>query len=636
MPSPSWAGGVVVPDWVRVAASQTLPIYPPETKAVVLLDQTDYTVTAPGEYVEHSRHVVRILRPDGRDLREISVDLGLGEKLNNLHEWTLDASGRAYELKQKDFAEKSFPSYVLYDDIRFLTADAPAADVGSVIALEYDARRHSFTNQINRFFQDENPVRDVKITLTLPSGWEFKDSWPVSAPVKPAQTAPNRWEWAIHDLPGIEREPMMPPSYVLLRRVAIAYFPPGETGNAASWAALGHWYTNLTVGRRDPSPEISQQVQQLIAGKTDFDSKLRALTSFLQSQIRYVAIEIGIGGFQPHSASDVFRYHYGDCKDKATLLSSMLHVAGINSDYVVIDTDRGFVNPSLPSTWFDHVILAIELPQDVAPQKYGAVVTAKSGKRYLIFDPTDEYTPVGSLRAELQGSYALLVTDSGGELILTPVLDPATNTIERTGHFVLTADGALAGDVEEDRGGDFAARERGRLHNWDDRKRREYFEHFLGRSLQGFTLESFDVEQANQTAKDVLIKYKFSTPQYGQQRGPLMLVRPRVLGEKSEYVERKPRHYSIELGQTANETDTFEIEIPKGYTVDDVPFPANVDVGFAAYRSKIDVDGSKLRYWREYTVRDLSVPPEKYSDWVKLEGVIGADETAAVVLKHVQ
>jgi hypothetical protein len=221
-------------------------------------------------------------------------------------------------------------------------------------------------------------------------------------------------------------------------------------------------------------------------------------------------------------------------------------------------------------------------------------------------------------------------------LIRTPVLDPGNNTIERIGHFVLSADGSLAGDVEEDRGGDFAARERGRLRNRDDRERREYWEHFLGRSLQGFTLESLDVEQADQAAKDVLIKYKFSTPQYGQQRGPLMLVRPRVLGEKSEYVERKPRHYSIELGQTADETDTYEIELPKGYTVDDVPFPANVDVGFAAYRSKIDVDGSKLRYWREYTVRDLSVPPEKYSDWVKLEGVIGADETAAVVLKRAQ
>jgi hypothetical protein len=101
-------------------------------------------------------------------------------------------------------------------------------------------------------------------------------------------------------------------------------------------------------------------------------------------------------------------------------------------------------------------------------------------------------------------------------------------------------------------------------------------------------------------------------------------------------VEHKPRHYPIKLEQTSRQTDHYEIEIPKDYKVDDIPDPVNVDVGFARYRSKIEVDGSKLRYWREYVVRDLSVPPEKFSDWAKLQGLIGADETAAVVLKHVQ
>ncbi len=70
--------------------------------------------------------------------------------------------------------------------------------------------------------------------------------------------------------------------------------------------------------------------------------------------------------------------------------------------------------------------------------------------------------------------------------------------------------------------------------------------------------------------------------------------------------------------------------------MDDIPDAVKIDVGFASYQSKIEVEGSKLRYWREYVVRDLSVPPEKFSDWARLQGVIGADEAAAVVLKKVQ
>jgi hypothetical protein len=115
-----------------------------------------------------------------------------------------------------------------------------------------------------------------------------------------------------------------------------------------------------------------------------------------------------------------------------------------------------------------------------------------------------------------------------------------------------------------------------------------------------------------------------------------MLVRPRILDDKAVGVEHKPRRYPVELLHTARETDTYEIEIPKGYQVDDLPDPVKIDVGFACYESKVQVEGAKLRYWREYVVRDLSVPPEKYGEWVRLQGTIGADESAAAVLKRTQ
>ena len=635
---PAFAGGVNVPDWVRQAAAQPIGTYPPETNAVVLLDQTDYNVIGSGDFIEHSRHVIKILRPDGREERTVGVGLGGNEKLQSIHAWTIDGSGRAYEVKQKDFVEAAeYPRWMLYADDRDFVAEAPAPLPGSVIAVEYEVRRHDWINEIGWRFQDTLPVLQAVLSLQLPAGWEFRTAWTHGSAVEPIKTGDNSWQWTLKNVPGVEedRELMMPTFLSLAGRMSLSYFSPEKkSAAAASWTAVGKWYADLAQGRYESNPEISAKVALLTAGKTDFASRVQALTSFLQSEIRYVAIEIGVGGFQPHSAGDIYRYGYGDCKDKVTLLKAMLREVGINSEYVLIDTHRGFINPEVPSSWGNHAIIAIELPDNVESKTYPSVITTKSGKRYIVFDPTDEYTPVGSLRAELQDSYALLVTTSGGELIKTPLLPPDTNVLERTGHFVLTADGVLTGEVSEDRGGDFAARERARLHNWDDQKRTEYFDHYLGQSLQGFTLEGMNIQQADQFQKDVLIDFKLSTPQYGLQRGPLMLVRPRVLGEQSSYVENKPRHYAIELGRTAREIDDYEIEIPKGYAVDDVPYPAKIDVGFASYQSKIEVNGSKLHYWREYIVRDLSIPPEKYAEWVRLQGVIGADETAAVVLKR--
>jgi hypothetical protein len=113
-------------------------------------------------------------------------------------------------------------------------------------------------------------------------------------------------------------------------------------------------------------------------------------------------------------------------------------------------------------------------------------------------------------------------------------------------------------------------------------------------------------------------------------------VRPRILGEKVFPVDQKPRHYPIELHSTARESDTYEIEIPHGYQVDDVPDPVKIDMGFASYQSKTEITGTKLRYSREYVVRDLRVSPERLQDLRKFEGIIGADEMAAAVLTRLQ
>ena len=625
---------VVIPDWVRQAASKTLPAYPPDTNAVVLLcDETD-EITGPGEYIEHYRRVVKILRPDGRREGDFEVSLGQKQKLLSLHAWSIDKTGREFELKEKDFEEKAYSSFILFDDLKYRSAKVPAADPGSIVAFEYEVRRPDWDNQTSWFLQENIPILETSLTLQLPSSWEFKDSWAASAAIKPVSVGDNSWQWTQHNLAPIEDEQRMPAPLALSARMTVAFFPPGGSKNTASWEGVGRWTDDLTSGRRTPTPEITEKAHQLTAGKGDFDGKLRALTAFMQTEIRYVAIEIGIGGWQPHPAGDVFHYRYGDCKDKATLLSSMLHEVGIRSNYVIIHTERGVVDPALPSTFFNHAILAVELPDATVAKAYRGVITAKSGKQYLIFDPTDTYTPVGNLRAELQDTYALLVTDSGGEAIHTPLQPPETNVLTRTGHFSLDSTGALRGEVAEILNGEHAFQGRIQLLNANEKERTEHFERALGRSLKGFTLQNSSIEQLDDIQKDLLYNLKFTAPDYAQIRGPLMLVRPRVMGEKSfDLDHRKPRLYPVEFDGTSKETDVYEIDLPAGYTVDDVPDPTKIDVGFASYQSKVEVTGSKLRYSREYTRRTTQVGPEKIPDLRKFEGAIGADEMAAVVLK---
>ena len=625
--------GVNVPDWVKQAAAQSIPHYSDETNAVVLVDQTEENVTGPGEYVEHYRRVVRILRPDGRNEGDFGVGLSREEKVQSVHAWTIDSSGHELELKDKDFLQGNPFRDELYSDVHYVHGTAPGCDAGAVVAFEYTVRRRDWLNQMDWAFQEDIPVRDAQFSVQLPQGWEYKTSWTGSADARPVQTG-NSPLWEVRDVPGIEREPSMPSYRALLGRMELAYFSAGEP-LVGSWASLGQWYGGLTAGRRTATPDIAEEARQLTAGKTDFDSKVRSLASFLQTQVRYVAIEIGIGGYQPHAAGDIFHARYGDCKDKATLLSSMLQEVGIGSDYVLINTEHGVVDPGVPSAVFDHAILAIEVPSG-AGANYQSLITSKGGVRYLLFDPTDEYTPLGTLRADLQDTYALLVTDSGGELIHTPLLPPADNLLSRSGHFTLSAEGTLSGEVTETRTGDHAMRERAELLYANQQERVQRMERKLNQSLKGFTLESSNIEHLDQLQTNLVLDLKFAAPQYGQVRGTLMLVRPRVLGEKSFEVLGKPRHYAFVLGGTSEETDDYEIELPPGYVVDDVPEAVKADVGFASYQSKFEVLGSELHYSREYIVRDRRVTPDHVAQLRKFEGMIGADESAVVILRRTQ
>jgi hypothetical protein len=624
------------PQWVKDAANSFTPTYPPETKAVILSDQSEYSILNPGEYIEHHRRVVRILRPDGREEGYLGVYLEKQDKISFLRAWSMDQAGHQYELKDKDFAERSPYSSELYSDIRLRTAKAPAADPGSVIAFEYEVHRHAWFDQLDWIFREENPVKESTFAINLPPGWEYKTAWAVASAVEPAKTGDNRWQWTLHDIPVIEDEPHRPNMLSLAGRMEVTFFSPGG-GNVsfASWEALGSWYGGLTQDRRIATPEITAKVTQLTAGRTGFDGKVRALASFMQTDIRYMGIEIGIGGYQPHPAGDIFHARYGDCKDKATLLSTMLEQAGIHSDYVLINTHRGIVAPEAPSSFFNHAILAIEIPSGTNLDGYYSVIKSAGGQQYLIFDPTDEFTPVGNLRPALQGTYALLVTNKGGEVIQTPIQAPETSLLTRTGHFELNPDGTLDGEVSEDLTGNHASSFRAMMFEANQQQRTHLFEEQLNNSLQAASLESADIQQLDDLAKDVTVKLKFSSSRYGQVRGPLMLVRPRVLGEKSFVVERKERHYAFVMGGVTQESDTYEIEIPKDYVVDDIPEPTSIDSGFASYESKVIVDGSKLRYQRKLIIRQLEVPADKVPDLRKFEGIVGADEMAAVVLKRV-
>ncbi len=488
-------------------------------------------------------------------------------------------------------------------------------------------------------FQEHDPVRESHYSLQLPPGWEYKASWLNHLEVKPTQTGSNSWQWVLSDIKEIRHEPWMPPLDGVAGRMVLSFFTSEKIAlnSNMDWDAMGKWYSNLIGERVDASPEVKQQVAVLTGSQATLLQKMQAVAGFVQQDIRYLAIELGVGGYQPHPAAEVFAHRYGDCKDKATLVRSMLREIGIDSYHVVIYTERGAVTPQTPAHHgFNHAILAVKLPDGVAnPSLIATIDHPKLGK-LLFFDPTDELTPFGQIRGELQANYGLLVTPAGGELIELPQQPSSMNSIQRTAKLTLDSAGMLKGEVKEMRLGERASSERWRLRTvTKDTDRIKPIEDLLGSSLSSFHITRASLVNLQQTDQPFGFNYAFESPNYAKNAGNLLLVRPRVIGSKgSGFLETKePRKFSIEFEGPARDTDVFEISIPAGYVVDDLPPPVDADFGFASYHAKTVVNGNVVGYTRTFEVKELTVPVAKAEDLKKFYRIIAGDERSTVVLK---
>jgi transglutaminase-like putative cysteine protease len=631
--------GDTAPDWLRTAAQEKLPAYEHDPVAVVLLDEQQVTVKDNGEIETRHRYAYKFLRPEARERYGYAVvPFDDQTKVSFFGAWTIMPNGSQIEVKEKEAGETSLASFEIYSDQRIKYIRFPEANVGSVVGYEYVQRHRPFVFEDHWRFQDEIPTRRARFSLQIPPGWEFSNYWANFPKQQPQSSANNLYVWEVENIPGIEPEPDMPPFVAIESRMEIKYFPRDPNLRAkttGSWNDIGVWYANLTNASRVASPEIEQKVADLTAGMSDPLQKMQVLATYVQQQIRYVAIEVGIGGFQPHPAADVFKHQYGDCKDKATLLSTMLKRIGIDSYYVMIDSERGVINPEFPSLRGDHMIMAISLPASVPSDRLYGIVNDPQLGRLLIFDPTDEYVPLGYLPDQLQQSYGLLMTADSGKMILLPLLPASTNRLLRTGTLTLSSTGNLGGSVDEVRWGGPAVDSRVQFLRSSPADRSKVIEKFMATSLSNFKLTGASIGNLEKYNENFSLQYKFVVDGYAKSAGDLLIIRPRVVGEKgSSILAGKERKYPIEFQGTSLQSDVFDIALPSGYVVDELPQPVDAHCEYATYKSSMEVKDNVLHYKRIYQINGISVPTDKLPEVRDFFHQVAVAEKSSAVLRR--
>ncbi len=629
------------PPWVQAQINTALPEHKPSTPAVLLYSETGLTVLPNGKIRQLERRVIKILRQEGMSYSIIRAVSTTEARVNSMHGWNIPADGKPAEVDDRQAVESAVigvDQSNLAADVRTKLLRIPGAVPGNIVASEVEQEFEPYQLADDWVFQETIPIREAHYSLELPSGWSYKARW-INHPEVAPLISGARASWTLTDLQALRQEAQMPPLQAISGRMAVSLIPPGGHGQSLeTWSDMGKWYTGLTQGRWATSPEIKRQVAALTASQPTLLGKIQAVAGFVQSDVRYVAIELGIGKMQPHTAAEVFMHRYGDCKDKVTLLGAMLKELGVDSSYLLVNTQRGAINESTPpNLGFNHVIIAIRLPAEVEDPRLLAVITHPRLGRLLIFDPTETYTPIGLLEGPLQGGMGLLVSDAGGELVRLPVLPVTASTLQRTAHLTLDGAGTLRGEVKELSAGDMAAFARSEADaTAQGTNRTKPLEAVLAGSFTSFKLSNAVIHDLNAHDQPLQWNYSIEVPNYAEASGDILTLRPRVLGSKSTGLleTKEPRENDIEFLGPQRDLDVFEVALPDGYVVDDLPPPLDVDYPYASYHSKTEVVGHTMRYTRSFEIKSLTVPVAQAQQLKDFFRTILNEERVVAVLRH--
>ena len=437
------------PDWAQAVANPapSLPEGVPEWPERTLLEEVTIAVSSDGgTWKIRERRVVQVLsnRVDETQFGAFSFDDTMKVK-----------KAKGWHIPPDSHAERSVGGAIdlsLSDE--FLT-DAHARVValegvkrGSLLAYEFDAESHPYTLTTSQSFFEDVPVALARWSIDLPDGWGLKHAWLPGSGPEPAHSG-TTWTFERRDLMPVRSERLgQEPSELGPRLVVALQPPPGATPPVpafADWAAVGRWYQDLSKGRDAPSPQIDAAIKEATAkaGPQPLD-RIRAVALVVRDRVRYLAREVGIGGYQPHYASQVFTELYGDCKDKGTLLRAALGSAGFTTYPIIIHaTNPNTVAPEVPAPGsFDHFVIGVRWPKDqgAPPEGLSALVDVAGAGPVLVLDPTDERAWPGTLPDNLAGKTGLLVVDGQGVLVTLPQGAPGWNRVSRVSTIAVAGD----------------------------------------------------------------------------------------------------------------------------------------------------------------------------------------------------
>jgi transglutaminase-like putative cysteine protease len=556
----------------------------PGADGLQLVDEGENVVRPDGTWFERDRFAGLILK-DGLKSSWGRISLGFEEgreRVRIVKAVVYHRDGTAYPYDPKT-VEISAPQAqdLFFQDDRTLSAALPQVEVGSIVEWETETDTYNPFRKDFFFprwgFQGSSPSLMSHFSITVPSDRKltyavghFDGPWKSrAAPRVATKDGATTYEWRLDDIPGIVAEPDMVPYDDYAPYVKAALF--------SDWGRIDDWLVGMYRERLKASPELAAFTLDLVKNKKSDDEKVAAIYHFVQREVRYIAIKMGVAsGWGGYAADVTWKKRYGCCIDKAILFASMLRVAGIPAEPVLLNpNEEARHDYRVPDIWFSH-----------------AITRLKVNGKWIFLDSTGSDYRYPELAAFDHGSETLDVFERGTRTI--PVPAPEKNASDYTYAVTLDADGGAAVTFGANYNGVHEGELRGYYKSLKESDQRRSFQDWINDVSPAAELLSFHVDHQDDLDKPFTLGMSYRVKDYLVPAGDLRILKLPDLEQSFEEVALAKRRYALQYRTSSERVYHYAVELPEGFAVASAPSKTRVDGPHESFRLDCAQSGPRL------------------------------------------
>lgn len=593
--------------------------------AVVLCDYGEAYFSGSTFSMIFERHVrIKILKTEGLGWADGQIiHHNTQERITNLKAATYSLeNGQVVETKmsKESIFKEKFNRY--RDVIRFTL---PNVKAGSVIEYSYKLTSDYAINFPNWSFQYTIPVIHSEYSAAIPDIFIFEkymqgyltvSDYEVKSQNMAGYVA-NIHRWRVKNAPAFIREPYMTSEqdYISKINFAISHINvPGQPVREimGSWTKLNDVLLESESfgGAIKGSGFLKREVEAITAGITDPKEKVKAIHNYVKKNFEW-------DGYEDYTADplkQVFEKKKGTSGDLNILLASMLEKAEIPLDMVMLSTrEHGFVRKQYPmERQFNYVVVA-----------------ARVDDTMILLDATEKYIPMNVLPDRCLNGEGLVISKTRHGWINLETKTKARTVV--SADLVMSGNGELTGKLNYSRDGYDALRMR---KDFTSKGKDVYLKDYAGN--KSWLIENSEFLNLDNTDQPVKENHDVTISDHSSVTGNVIYLNPFVTAQMtSNPFVLNERLYPVDFGSSIEQIYTCKLQVPEGFTVDELPKPKLMALpgNGAKYMYNVVQTGNTISITSLFQINKNFFTQEEYPNLKEFYNQVVAKQAEQIVFK---